>query len=382
MSKSADAFRTISEVADVLATPAHVLRFWESKFTQIKPVKRAGGRRYYRPADVALLGGIKQLLHEDGLTIRGVQKILKDQGVKHVSALARLPDEDADDAVFSAAEGAVMPAVRADAPATPEAEPDAPEPETPAPETPEPETPEPDAPEPEAPEPETPEPEVPQPAPATPDFPAPFQPEPVFPEPVIPAPEPLSPPTPVEIPTGFPSEIPDDPQWNSTPEQPYDMPYAQGHSAPQADVAGDSPATATPHETAPADAGLTPAADPGMAQGTETAAAIPESSQDSLGAPPPATDLGGLLTDTAPPSKPAATPEAPRRAAPRPRTDATAQPDLFGFAAPEASDSEIPRLAARLRAAEGKVLSARERAEIGAIKTRLEALHRRLGGEG
>ena len=72
MSKSAEAFRTISEVAEVLDTPAHVLRFWESRFTQIKPLKRAGGRRYYRPGDVALLAGIRRLLHEDGLTIRGV----------------------------------------------------------------------------------------------------------------------------------------------------------------------------------------------------------------------------------------------------------------------------------------------------------------------
>ena len=87
MDKSPDAFRTISEVADVLDTPAHVLRFWETRFPQIKPVKRAGGRRYYRPSDVALLTGIKRLLHDDGLTIRGVQKILREQGVRHVSAL-------------------------------------------------------------------------------------------------------------------------------------------------------------------------------------------------------------------------------------------------------------------------------------------------------
>ena len=68
--------------------PTHVLRFWESRFSQVKPVKRAGGRRYYRPADMALLGGIKKLLHEDGLTIRGVQKLLREQGVKHVAALS------------------------------------------------------------------------------------------------------------------------------------------------------------------------------------------------------------------------------------------------------------------------------------------------------
>lgn len=88
MNKSPDAFRTISEVADWLEIQAHVLRFWESKFNQVKPVKRAGGRRYYRPADMQLLGGIKRLLYEDGLTIKGVQKILKEQGVGHVAALS------------------------------------------------------------------------------------------------------------------------------------------------------------------------------------------------------------------------------------------------------------------------------------------------------
>lgn len=88
MDKSPDAFRTISEVAEVLETPAHVLRFWESRFPQIRPVKRAGGRRYYRPADVALLTGIKRLLHDEGLTIRGVQKILREHGVRHVAALS------------------------------------------------------------------------------------------------------------------------------------------------------------------------------------------------------------------------------------------------------------------------------------------------------
>ncbi|MEM1374068.1 MAG: MerR family transcriptional regulator [Pseudomonadota bacterium] len=88
MEKAQGAFRTISEVAHGLGTQPHVLRFWESKFRQIKPVKRAGGRRYYRPGDVALLGGIKKLLHEDGLTIKGVQKILKERGIKHVAALS------------------------------------------------------------------------------------------------------------------------------------------------------------------------------------------------------------------------------------------------------------------------------------------------------
>ncbi|UYV39326.1 MerR family transcriptional regulator [Rhodobacteraceae bacterium D3-12] len=102
MAKSADAFRTISEVADWLGSPAHVLRFWESKFTQVKPVKRAGGRRYYRPADMLLLGGIKKLLHDDGMTIKGVQKVLREQGVKHVSGLSHPIDEDFDEAPFEA----------------------------------------------------------------------------------------------------------------------------------------------------------------------------------------------------------------------------------------------------------------------------------------
>lgn len=88
MDKSPDAFRTISEVADWLNTPAHVLRFWESRFSQVKPVKRAGGRRYYRPSDMVLLGGIKKLLHEDGMTIRGVQKLLREHGVRYVASMS------------------------------------------------------------------------------------------------------------------------------------------------------------------------------------------------------------------------------------------------------------------------------------------------------
>ncbi len=88
MRKAAQAFRTISEVAEILQTPAHVLRFWESKFTHVKPVKRAGGRRYYRPADLELLSGIRTLLHDHGMTIRGVQKLLTEKGVRHVADYA------------------------------------------------------------------------------------------------------------------------------------------------------------------------------------------------------------------------------------------------------------------------------------------------------
>ncbi|GAW35640.1 merR family regulatory protein [Roseovarius sp. A-2] len=97
MAKSADAFRTISEVAEWLEVPAHVLRFWESKFTQIKPVKRAGGRRYYRPSDMRLLGGIKALLHDEGMTIKGVQKLLREEGVRHVAALSQYLDDGSED---------------------------------------------------------------------------------------------------------------------------------------------------------------------------------------------------------------------------------------------------------------------------------------------
>lgn len=93
MPKSAQAFRTIREVADWLDVAAHVLRFWESKFNQIKPVKRAGGRRYYRPEDMALVGGIKVLLHDRGLTIRGVQKMIADDGVDAVMSLSPSVEE-------------------------------------------------------------------------------------------------------------------------------------------------------------------------------------------------------------------------------------------------------------------------------------------------
>jgi len=88
MTKSSQAFRTIREVAEWLDVAAHVLRFWESKFPQIKPVKRAGGRRYYRPSDMELVGGIKVLLHDRGLTIRGVQRLIRDEGLASVMALS------------------------------------------------------------------------------------------------------------------------------------------------------------------------------------------------------------------------------------------------------------------------------------------------------
>ncbi|MGE0766665.1 MAG: MerR family transcriptional regulator [Hyphomicrobiaceae bacterium] len=93
MPKAADAFRTISEVADDLGIQKHVLRFWEVKFSQIRPMKRGGGRRYYRPEDMELLRGVRQLLHRDGYTIKGVQKILREQGVEAVKERARSEEE-------------------------------------------------------------------------------------------------------------------------------------------------------------------------------------------------------------------------------------------------------------------------------------------------
>ena len=97
MEKSRDALRTISEVADWLGVPTHVLRFWESRFSQVRPIKRAGARRYYRPTDIALLGGIRKLLYDDGMTIRGVQKILRERGVGSVAALAPVFGEQTGD---------------------------------------------------------------------------------------------------------------------------------------------------------------------------------------------------------------------------------------------------------------------------------------------
>jgi DNA-binding transcriptional MerR regulator len=103
VAKGPHAFRTISEAADELGVPQHVLRFWETKFSFIRPMKRAGGRRFYRPQDIAVLRGVHVLLHSEGYTIKGVQKLHKEQGLKHLAtaglstkeAAAELPAEDA-----------------------------------------------------------------------------------------------------------------------------------------------------------------------------------------------------------------------------------------------------------------------------------------------
>jgi DNA-binding transcriptional MerR regulator len=106
--KAATAFRTISEVADDLQIPQHVLRFWETKFPQLKPLKRGGGRRYYRPEDITLLRRISDLLYTQGYTIKGVQRLLRDGGIEGISpealadSEAELPPDEQDDATIAA----------------------------------------------------------------------------------------------------------------------------------------------------------------------------------------------------------------------------------------------------------------------------------------
>ena len=107
MDKSSEAFRTITEVAETLDLPQHVLRFWETRFSQIKPLKRAGGRRYYRPEDVQLITAIRRLLYDEGFTIRGVQRLLREKGAKAITAgAAPSPSLDRNDIEASPSAGA------------------------------------------------------------------------------------------------------------------------------------------------------------------------------------------------------------------------------------------------------------------------------------
>jgi DNA-binding transcriptional MerR regulator len=112
MEKDADAYRTISEVAEALGIPPHVLRFWETKFPQVKPLKRGGGRRYYRRSDADLLRTIRRLLYEDGYTIRGVQRLLRAKGAAGLAALppeALPPPEELDGGEHTAGGESVLP---------------------------------------------------------------------------------------------------------------------------------------------------------------------------------------------------------------------------------------------------------------------------------
>ena len=108
MDKSPDAFRTISEVAEELDLPQHVLRFWETRFAQIKPMKRGGGRRYYRPQDVDLIKGIRAMLYDQGYTIKGVQKLLKDNGNQFIAAVGT-GDVQAIEAIAARRQAATQP---------------------------------------------------------------------------------------------------------------------------------------------------------------------------------------------------------------------------------------------------------------------------------
>jgi DNA-binding transcriptional MerR regulator len=128
LEKAPDAFRTISEVADEIDVPQHVLRFWESRFPQIRPMKRGGGRRYYRPDDVDLLRGVRHLLYGEGYTIRGVQRILREQGAGFVQEVWRAgaeppPPEPEEDRAEGAAEGRAEPNLFAVSPPRPAAKP-------------------------------------------------------------------------------------------------------------------------------------------------------------------------------------------------------------------------------------------------------------------
>lgn len=116
MAKSPKAFRTISEAADEVGAPQHVLRFWETKFDFVVPVKRAGGRRFYRPDDVMVLKAVRRLLHDEGLTIRGVQRLVQDQGLARLTAYADSAatlEIDSGDRTETALEAAVTPAASA-----------------------------------------------------------------------------------------------------------------------------------------------------------------------------------------------------------------------------------------------------------------------------
>ncbi len=88
MAKGPEAFRTISEAAEELGVPQHVLRFWETRFSFIRPMKRAGGRRFYRPQDINVLRGVQRLLHDEGYTIKGVQRLYREEGVRRIAAAA------------------------------------------------------------------------------------------------------------------------------------------------------------------------------------------------------------------------------------------------------------------------------------------------------
>lgn len=330
MSKSAEAFRTISEVADLLETPTHVLRFWESRFPQIKPVKRAGGRRYYRPDDVMLLGGIKKLLHEQGLAIRGVQKILKDEGVRAVMALSGLElgsEEDGADVAQSVASliQAAEPAPGAEIPAAPTAQ-------APPAEPPESEPPQAEAPEPELP------PLAPAPAPEPPTAEALFPRDPELPEANL---EAAAEPEPEPAPTPPPAAAPRAPRIiRPTPVRKGG--WQQGSLF---DDPAEEPADALLESDSPASA-------PEEAPEAPFAFDVPE----EPAAPAAPAQVVSLMI--------------PTRAAPP-------APDTVSASPPE--PTPLTRLAQRLAALAPGALSAQERTRLVIARERLRTLARRLG---
>jgi len=92
LAKGPEVFRTISEAADEIGVPQHVLRFWESRFSFIRPMKRAGGRRFYRPQDIVVLAGVRRLLHDEGYTIKGVQRLHREEGIRRIAGAAAAPE--------------------------------------------------------------------------------------------------------------------------------------------------------------------------------------------------------------------------------------------------------------------------------------------------
>ncbi|THH38778.1 MerR family transcriptional regulator [Aliishimia ponticola] len=385
-SKSPDAFRTISEVAEWLGVQPHVLRFWESKFSQVKPVKRAGGRRYYRPADMLLLGGIKKLLHEDGLTIKGAQKILREEGMAHVSRLSQALDAEsaalsdgAIDGVFEASAEPADPVAAPDpvAPVADEPAPDAPAVETPA-------------------DTQTPvpsfmrsaDPTTPEPAPAQGDMSAPadFAPAPTpapreeaAPAPAAlqdsPAEEPLPEETLAEIPTLAP-DLDDEVVPEKPPEAlntPLGAPAAPLPDPVELATPSDAPEAAPAGPAEPAEAKLAPipdVAETPMQVADEAPAPMEMDLQPAQDAPEGPADIEPAMLDSAEPEPTEAAPAEPE--APKPIVIDMPDPD-------EASFEVAPAV---LTAAFGaKTLTPAQRRDVTPLVARLAALRDRMAAE-
>ena len=374
MSKSPDAFRTISEVAEWLGIQAHVLRFWESKFTQIKPVKRAGGRRYYRPADVDLLGSIKVLLHDQGMAIKDVQALLREHGAAHVASLADpdapsaaqgsaaasdvepIENASADpvqgdvieatvEATFEPVEPSAAPAPTPPAPAAPPgawAEPASPAPATAAP-TPASAT----APAP-APQAMPPAAEAPQaaPTPVQPVHNQPVQTQPVQTQPV--QPQPVQP-QPVQPQPVQPQPVQTQPQMQAQPQvqppvQPTAAPPAAASDAAEQAQPTPMPAPTAPTYAAPVQDGVTQAAAPTQAPADPAPSYQPQA-PSALAHGATAPTAAGIADDAQAPQAPAAavsTPAAPGPAPVVPTASPSVSVDPVQAAVSETGDIHPP----------------------------------------